>query len=202
MKILQRSLKNAKFESEISLKTFFHQNFSHPLYCNVNTFRSINKTWKAFIVLSQAVNDTSGSAHELQGSLKTHEIVEFRSQNEDIQSVEEEFEGLQDALENRGKESAEGVGELKCLEMIQPPKNVVEDESWEEFYEPMSGQFRTHQRTGKKFQIYKVRCVGEKNAFCIFLGPNFTHPWFVVPQGGQRPMNFILYFYLYIITEF
>ena len=66
------SVGNVKFGSEISMKTFFHQNFSHPLYCNVNTFRSINKTWKAFIVLSQAVNDTSGSAHELQGSLKTH----------------------------------------------------------------------------------------------------------------------------------
>ena len=106
------------------------------------------------------------------------------SQNEDIQSAEEEFEGLQDALENRGKESSEGVGKLKCLEMIQPPKDVVEDESWEEFYEPMPGHFRTHERTGKKFQIYKVRCVGEETAFCIFLGPNFTKPWFVVPRGG------------------
>ena len=106
------------------------------------------------------------------------------SQNEDIQSAEEEFEGLQDALENRGKESAEGVGKLKCYEMMQPPKHVVEDESWEEFYEPMPGQFRTHQQTGKKFQIYKVRCVGEESGFCIFLGPNFTRPWFVVPRGG------------------
>ena len=68
--------------------------------------------------------------------------------------------------------------------MIQPPKKVVEDESWEEFYEPMQDQFRAHPKTGKKFQIYKVRCVGEESAFCIFLGPNFTHPWFVVPRGG------------------
>ena len=105
-------------------------------------------------------------------------------QNEDIQLVEEEFEGLQDAVENRGKDTAEGVGELTCLEMVQPSKEVIENKSWKDFYELMPGQFRKHQRTGKKFQIYKVRCVGEKSAFCIFLGPDFTNPWFVVPRGG------------------
>ena len=36
--------------------------------------------WKVFIVVSQAANETSGSAHRLQDSLKTHEIVEFRSE--------------------------------------------------------------------------------------------------------------------------
>ena len=60
-------------------ENFVSSKFFLILYCNVNTFRIIHKTWKAFIVVSQAVNDTSGSAHELQGSLKTHEIVKFRS---------------------------------------------------------------------------------------------------------------------------
>ena len=60
-------------------ENFFSSNFFLILYCNVNTFRIIHKTGKAFIVVSQAVNDTPGSAHELQGSLKTHEIVKFRS---------------------------------------------------------------------------------------------------------------------------
>ena len=61
-------------------ENFVSSKFFLILYCNVNTFRIIHKTWKAFIVVSQAVNDTSGSAHELQGSLKTHEIVKFRSE--------------------------------------------------------------------------------------------------------------------------
>ena len=79
-----------------------------------------------------------------------------------------EFEGLQDAVENRGKYTAEGVGELTCLEIVQPSKEVIESESWKDFYELMPGQFRKHQRTGKKSQIYKVRCVAEKSDFCIF----------------------------------
>ena len=56
-KILQRSLKNAKFGFEISMKTFFFIKIFLILYWNVNTFRIIYKTWKAFVVLSQAVND-------------------------------------------------------------------------------------------------------------------------------------------------
>ena len=68
--------------------------------------------------------------------------------------------------------------------IILIPEKIVEKELWEEFYEPMQGAFRINQNTGKKHQIYKVRCVGEKSAFCIFLGPNFTHPWFIVQKGG------------------
>ena len=60
-------------------ENFFFIKIFLILYWNVNTFRIIYKTWKAFVVLSQAVNDTSGSAHELQGSLKIHELVTFRS---------------------------------------------------------------------------------------------------------------------------
>ena len=44
------------------------------LHYNAITFLIIHRMWKAFIVVYQAVNDTSGSARELQDSIKTYEI--------------------------------------------------------------------------------------------------------------------------------
>ncbi len=112
----------------------------------------------------------------------------LKPQNEEIDAMEEQFEGIQDALERRGKDESEKLGEegdqFQCFELETPPKEIVDKEDWESFYEPVPNTFREHRKTGRQYQIYKVRCVGEKNAFCIFLGPNFTHPWFVVPKGG------------------
>ena len=50
-------------------KFFFIKIFS-GLHYNANTFWIIQRMWKVFIVVSQAVNDTSGSAHVIQHSLK------------------------------------------------------------------------------------------------------------------------------------
>jgi len=55
------------------------------LHYNANTFWIIHRMWKAFMVVSQAVNENFGSARELQDSikLKTYEILKFRSRNFD-----------------------------------------------------------------------------------------------------------------------
>ena len=74
MRILQRSLKNVKLESEISIKFFFIKIFL-IVYCNVNTFRIIHNTSKTFIVVSKAVNDTSRSAHIIKIGWHSHRIL-------------------------------------------------------------------------------------------------------------------------------
>ena len=72
-------MENVNFESEISMKNcFFIKNFS-GLHYNANTFWVIQRMWKVLIVVSQAVNDTLGSAHVIQHSLKLQVIVKFRS---------------------------------------------------------------------------------------------------------------------------
>ena len=48
------------------------------LHYNANTFWIIHRMWKAFMVVSQAVNDNSGSVRELQHSIKTYEILKFK----------------------------------------------------------------------------------------------------------------------------
>ena len=66
MRILQRSVKNVKLESEISMKKFFFIKIFLILYLNVNTFRIIYNTWKALIAVSKTVNDPSQGQHILQ----------------------------------------------------------------------------------------------------------------------------------------
>ena len=56
------------------------KNFLMVLHYNAITFLIIHRMWKAFIVVYQAVNDTSGSARELQDSIKTYEIFNLGSE--------------------------------------------------------------------------------------------------------------------------
>ena len=72
------SMGNVKFESEISMKNVFFIKFFSGLHYNANTFWIIQRMWKVFIVVSRAVNDTSGSAHGIHHSLKLQVIVKFR----------------------------------------------------------------------------------------------------------------------------
>ena len=71
-------MKNVNFESEISMKKNFFIKIFSGLHYNANTLWIIQRMWKVFIVVSQAVNDTSGSAHVIQHSLKLQVIVKFR----------------------------------------------------------------------------------------------------------------------------
>ena len=58
MRIFQRSVKNVKLESEISMKFFFIKIFM-ILYCNVNTFRIIHNKWKyIFRSFPQSLDDS------------------------------------------------------------------------------------------------------------------------------------------------
>ena len=68
--LLQRLLKNVKFESEISMKKFFTSNFFLSLHYNANLFQIIQRMWKTFIVVSQAVNGATGSTHVIQDHLE------------------------------------------------------------------------------------------------------------------------------------
>ena len=72
-------MENVNFDSEISMKKYFFIIFFSGLHYNANTFWIIQRMWKVFLVVSQAVNDTSGAAHVIQYSLKLEVIVKFRS---------------------------------------------------------------------------------------------------------------------------
>ena len=71
-------MKNVNFELEISMKNVFFIKLFSGLHYNANTFWIIQRMWKVFIVVSRAVNDTSGSAHVIHHSLKLQVIVKFR----------------------------------------------------------------------------------------------------------------------------
>ena len=62
-------MENLNFESEVSMKKMFFIKIFSGLHYNANTLWIIQRMWKVFIVVSQAVNDTSGSAHVIQHPL-------------------------------------------------------------------------------------------------------------------------------------
>ena len=78
LRLLQMPMKNVNFELEISMKNVFFIKLFSDLHCDANTFWIIQRMWKVFIVVSRAVNDTSGSAHVIHHSLKLLVIVKFR----------------------------------------------------------------------------------------------------------------------------
>ena len=80
-------------------------------------------------------------------------------QTGEVDEIEEEFEGIQTALEERGCDLSAADEKLEYFELEPPPKEIVQDDKFEEFYEKMEGSFREYRATGRLYQIYNVRCV-------------------------------------------
>ena len=88
--LLQRLLKNVKFESEISMKMFFFIKIFSSLHYNANMFQIIQRMWETFIVVSQTVNGATRSIHLIQDhpeDVVNGAIIHHKKRKKNLQKI-------------------------------------------------------------------------------------------------------------------
>ena len=96
-------------------------------------------------------------------------------QMKEIDEEEDAFEGHEESLEKHGVNGAES--EIDFCELQRPS----DGDDWDDFYPKIQGRFHWFQR--KKYQVHKGKMMDGTIAELIFLGVNYTKPWFIL-RGG------------------
>ena len=81
----------------------------------------------------------------------------------------------EESLEKHGVNGAES--EIDFCELQRPS----DGDDWDDFYPKIQGRFHWFQR--KKYQVHKGKMMDGTIAELIFLGVNYTKPWFIL-RGG------------------
>ena len=73
----------------------------------------------------------------------------------------------------------------------------LKNDEWDEFYPKIQGCFHWFQR--KKYQVHEGKLMNGAIAQLIFLGVNYTKPWFIL-RGGWIKLIHIYFLYFYYFT--